>query len=185
MVQPANGASSASASNAWINRAAAHIVSFTARVRCLVACSTRTTRITMKRDLPPAADASAASDAPATARAAGLRYAHDYLPGIARKSRGKHFRYIGAAGNVVSDADTLARIRSLAIPPAWTDVWICQHANGHLQATGRDAKGRKQYRYHPRWRALRDESKYGRMLSFGKALPAIRAAVDTALKLPG
>lgn len=83
------------------------------------------------------------------------------------------------------DPATLARIRSLAIPPAWRDVWICPRDNGHMQATGRDARGRKQYRYHPRWRSLRDETKYERMVHFGRALPMIRKAVDAALALPG
>ncbi|OFA01112.1 DNA topoisomerase IB [Duganella sp. HH101] len=132
----------------------------------------------MKRDLPDAT-------ATAAAMSAGLRYVHDYQPGIARRKRGKHFHYVDADGHAVKDVDTLARIKSLVIPPAWSDVWICSHPRGHLQATGRDARGRKQYRYHPRWRAHRDESKYDRILGFGKALPAIRRAVDTALKLPG
>jgi DNA topoisomerase-1 len=139
----------------------------------------------MKRDELPAAATAAVPDGAAAARSAGLRYVHDYQPGIARRKRGKHFHYLDADGHAVKDADTLARIKSLVIPPAWTDVWICKHPLGHLQATGRDARGRKQYRYHARWRALRDESKYERMLSFGKALPAIRRAVDAALKLPG
>jgi DNA topoisomerase-1 len=145
----------------------------------------------MKRDLPSATVPAAAHDAPdthdaqAAAKSAGLRYVHDHQPGIARRKRGAHFHYVDADGHAVKDADTLARIKSLVIPPAWADVWICKQPLGHLQATGRDARGRKQYRYHPRWRALRDESKYERMLSFGKALPAIRRAVDAALKQPG
>ena len=142
----------------------------------------------MKRDLPAAvtpAPTPATDDALAAAKSAGLRYVHDYQPGIARRKRGKTFHYVDADGHPVKDADTLARIKSLVIPPAWTDVWICKQPLGHLQATGRDARGRKQYRYHPRWRSLRDESKYERMLNFGKALPAIRKAVDAALKQPG
>jgi DNA topoisomerase-1 len=139
----------------------------------------------MKRDMPSAACEAALPDAPAAARSAGLRYVHDYQPGIARRTRGKQFYYTDADGKTIDDDDTLARIKSLVIPPAWSDVWICKHPLGHLQATGRDARGRKQYRYHPRWRALRDESKYERMLNFGKALPAIRRQVDAALKLPG
>ncbi|WP_432378354.1 DNA topoisomerase IB [Duganella sp. P38] len=134
----------------------------------------------MKRDDIPAADL-----APIAAKLAGLRYVHDDQPGIARRLRGKQFRYLDSDGKAVTDEDTLARIKSLVIPPAWTDVWICKHALGHLQATGRDARGRKQYRYHPRWRSHRDEAKYERMLSFGKALPAIRKAVDEALRKPG
>jgi len=139
----------------------------------------------MKRDTPAAPGEAALSDATAAARSAGLCYVHDYQPGIARRKRGKRFHYVAADGHSVKDADTLARIKSLAIPPAWTDVWICAHPRGHLQATGRDARGRKQYRYHPRWRSHRDESKYDRILGFGKALPAIRRAVGAALQLPG
>lgn len=125
------------------------------------------------------------SDPPAAAKAAGLRYVLDDRPGIRREKLGDGFRYLDAGGDPVTDEATLGRIKSLVIPPAWTDVWICPQANGHLQATGRDAKGRKQYRYHPKWRAVRDEVKYERMLSFGQALPAIRKEVDRALSLPG
>jgi DNA topoisomerase-1 len=151
----------------------------------------------MKNDQPSALSAlSAESAEPAhavvpnsepivAAKAAGLRYVTDTMRGIARKASGEHFDYLDAHGQPVTDPDTLARIKSLVIPPAWTDVWICPLANGHLQATGRDAKKRKQYRYHPRWRSVRDESKYERMLNFGRALPQIRVAVDAALKLPG
>lgn len=126
-----------------------------------------------------------AADAPAVARHVGLRYVSDDMPGIARVPANDGFRYLDADGKTVRDEATLARIRSLAIPPAWTDVWICASENGHIQATGRDAKRRKQYRYHPRWRSVRDEAKYERMLNFGKALPAIRRQVDAALRLPG
>jgi DNA topoisomerase-1 len=125
------------------------------------------------------------SDPPAAAKAAGLRYVNDNRPGIRRERDGEAFRYVDADGDPVSDEGTLKRIKSLAIPPAWTEVWICQYANGHLQATGRDARGRKQYRYHPKWRDVRDEVKYERMIKFGQALPAIRREVDRALKLPG
>ena len=121
------------------------------------------------------------ADPPAAAKAAGLRYVHDTTPGI-RRDNGKFF---DAGGDPVTDAATLARVKALVIPPAWTDVWICPQANGHLQATGRDARGRKQYRYHAKWRTVRDDVKYERMLNFGNALPAIRAEVDRALKLPG
>jgi len=121
------------------------------------------------------------ADPTVAAKAAGLRYVNDTRPGIRRKD-GKFF---DAAGAPVTDEATLARIKALVIPPAWTDVWICAQANGHLQATGRDARGRKQYRYHAKWRTVRDDVKYERMLNFGKALPAIRAEVDRALKLPG
>jgi len=125
------------------------------------------------------------SDPPAAARAAGLRYVHDDRPGIRREKAGDGFRYLDAGGDPVTDEATLGRIKSLVIPPAWTDVWICPQANGHLQATGRDARGRKQYRYHPKWRAVRDEVKYERMINFGQALPTIRKEVDRALSLPG
>jgi DNA topoisomerase-1 len=136
----------------------------------------------MKNEDPSAL---APADAPAAAKSAGLRYVTDSMRGIKREAKGDGFRYVDKDGNTVDDVDTLARIKSLVIPPAWTDVWICPIANGHLQATGRDARQRKQYRYHPKWRSVRDEAKYERMLNFGKALPAIRAAVDAALKLPG
>jgi DNA topoisomerase-1 len=119
------------------------------------------------------------------ARAAGLRYANDGRPGIARKRAGKAFRYLDAGGRPVRDEGDLKRIRSLAIPPAWTDVWICPDPLGHIQATGRDEKGLKQYRYHPRWRAVRDECKYGRMEVFGRALPRIRERLEQDLALPG
>ena len=125
------------------------------------------------------------TDPPAAAKAAGLRYVHDDRPGIAREPAGDGFRYRDAKGEPVDDEATLKRIKSLAIPPAWTEVWICPQANGHLQATGRDARGRKQYRYHPKWREVRDEVKYERMINFGKALPKIRKEVDRALALPG
>jgi DNA topoisomerase-1 len=134
-----------------------------------------------------AAEASAdpVADPSAAAKAAGLRYVHDDRPGIRREPVSDGFRYLDAHGAPVDDDKTLARIRALAIPPAWTDVWICPQANGHLQATGRDARGRKQYRYHAKWREARDEVKYERMINFGKVLPQIRKEVDRALKLPG
>jgi DNA topoisomerase-1 len=115
---------------------------------------------------------------------ARLRYVSDTMPGIRRKRAGTGFSYRRPDGTLVHDAETLRRIRALAIPPAWTDVWICTLPNGHLQATGRDAKGRKQYRYHPRWRAVRDETKYTRLVAFGEALPRIRARVEKDLKRP-
>jgi DNA topoisomerase-1 len=119
------------------------------------------------------------------ARLAHLRYVHDTGPGITRTRRGRSFVYTAPDGSRVSDSETLARIRSLAIPPAWTDVWICPLPTGHIQATGRDAKGRKQYRYHPCWREVRDETKYTKMIMFGEALPKIRAAVEADLARPG
>ncbi len=120
-----------------------------------------------------------------SAKAAGLRYVTDAKPGIGRKRHGKNFRYIDPDGRPVRDAETLGRIKSLVIPPAWQNVWICPNPKGHLQATGRDARGRKQSRYHPHWRQVRDETKYERMMIFGAALPAIRERVDHDLSLPG
>jgi DNA topoisomerase-1 len=120
------------------------------------------------------------------AKEANLRYVTDEKPGITRKRVGKHsFDYVDGAGKPVRDPDTLERIRSLVIPPAWTDVWISPIANGHIQATGRDVRGRKQYRYHPRYRQVRDEAKYGRMIDFAKALPKIHRATGRDLKKPG
>jgi DNA topoisomerase-1 len=124
-------------------------------------------------------------DPSASAADAGLRYVTDAEPGLRRMRAGKGFRYVDADGKAVRDPERVAWIKGLAIPPAWTDVWICPSPHGHLQATGHDARGRKQYRYHPRWRAQRDELKFGRMLSFGKALPAIRRQVDKDLRRPG
>ena len=120
-----------------------------------------------------------------SARAAGLRYVSDAKPGIARGKYRNGFRYTMPDGTAVRDEDTLGRIKSLVIPPAWNNVWITTHANGHLQATGRDVKGRKQSRYHPRWREVRDETKYERMTLFAEALPRIRARVEADLKRPG
>ncbi|HKO17826.1 MAG TPA: DNA topoisomerase IB [Acidobacteriaceae bacterium] len=120
-----------------------------------------------------------------SAKAAGLRYVTDATPGIKRKRQGKGFRYVSPDGKPMHDPEVMRRIKSLAIPPAWTNVWICQNPNGHLQATGRDARGRKQSRYHPRWREVRDETKYHRMMLFGAALPAIRKRVEQDLSLPG
>jgi DNA topoisomerase-1 len=117
--------------------------------------------------------------------APGLRHSTDRRPGITRRRSGRGFSYRDADGNVLRDRETLARIRSLAIPPAWTDVWICPYPNGHLQATGRDAKGRKQYRYHPRFRRGRDAAKFERLVAFANALPAIRSRVDEDLARPG
>ena len=108
---------------------------------------------------------------------AGLRYVSDQSPGLTRERKGKDFQYRGTDGCVLKNRETLARIRSLAIPPAWTDVWICPLANGHIQATGRDVRGRKQYRYHPDWSATRDGAKFERTIAFGKALPRIRRHV--------
>jgi len=115
----------------------------------------------------------------------GLRYTTDRLPGIERRGAGKRARYYDARGRRIRDRDRLARIASLAVPPAWVHVWISPFADGHLQATGRDARGRKQYRYHPRWRAIRDQTKYDRLIIFAQALPRLRARVAQDLALRG
>ena len=120
-----------------------------------------------------------------SAKAASLRYVRDDRPGIRRRKSGTGWSYAGLDGRPIRDKETLSRIRALAIPPAWTDVWICPLELGHLQATGRDARGRKQYRYHKRWHEVRDETKYGRMILFGSTLPRIRAQLDKDLSLPG
>jgi DNA topoisomerase-1 len=114
-----------------------------------------------------------------------LVYVSDQEPGFRRERRGRHFIYRSARGRRVRSERILRRIRSLAIPPAYRDVWICAVENGHLQATGRDARGRKQYRYHPQWRAQRDAAKYDRMLDFSAQLPALRRQVATDLRRPG
>jgi DNA topoisomerase-1 len=132
-----------------------------------------------------ARDEGTSTDPVESAKEAGLRYVSDDRPGIRRRRSGRSFRYVRPDGTAVHDEQTLRRIKSLVIPPAWTDVWITTDPLGHLQATGRDARGRKQYRYHPRWRAVRDETKYGRMIAFGQALPTIRARVDHDLAQPG
>ncbi len=124
-------------------------------------------------------------DLKAAAKAAHLRYVSDRRPGIRRVRIDKGFRYLDPHGEPITDEATIGRIHKLAIPPAYEDVWICANLNGHLQAVGRDARGRKQYRYHPRWRAVRDEAKYTKMLIFGRVLPAIRARVDHDLARHG
>lgn len=119
------------------------------------------------------------------AERAGLRYTTDSVRGIRREREGDGFIYVGANGTRVTSERKLRRIRSLAIPPAWTDVWICSQATGHLQVTARDAKGRKQYRYHAKYRAVRDETKFDRMLDFSRVLPAARLQVEAHLGLRG
>src|SRR5690606_3639041 len=125
------------------------------------------------------------SDAEATAAHAGLRHVTDAMPGIRRRRAGTGFSYRRASGARVDDAATLARIRGLAIPPAWTEVWICPHPRGHLQASGRDARGRKQYRYHPDWSAVRGNGKFDRVVAFGEALPGLRRRLRRDLAKPG
>jgi DNA topoisomerase I len=132
-----------------------------------------------------AAPPEAALDPVVAARRAQLRYVTDAVPGITRHQARNGFDYRLPDGALVRDIETLRRVRSLVIPPAWTDVWICLRADGHLQATGRDQRGRKQYRYHPRWREVRDEAKYGKLLVFAKALPLIRARVEDDLQRRG
>jgi DNA topoisomerase-1 len=119
------------------------------------------------------------------ARAAGLRYVTDTVPGIRRRRSGRGFVFERPDGVRISDPATLRRIRALVIPPAWTDVWICPDPNGHIQASARDARGRKQYRYHDRWRELRDSNKFDRLVAFGETLPALRARVRRDLGKPG
>jgi DNA topoisomerase-1 len=121
---------------------------------------------------------------PEDARAAGLTYVSDQDPGFSRRRSGTGFSYRRPDGSPI-DEPTLDRIRALAVPPAWTDVWISPSPRGHIQATGRDQKGRKQYRYHPRWRQVRDEDKYDRLIAFGRALPRLRARVEKDLQERG
>lgn len=127
----------------------------------------------------------AARDPVAAAKLAKLRHVCDDVPGISRHKARNGFDYRLPDRALVRDLDTLKRVRWLAIPAAWTTVWICPHPNGHIQATGRDSRGRKQYRYHPRWRKVRDESKCGKMLFFGRVLPAIRERVGAHLRRRG
>ena len=119
------------------------------------------------------------------ARKIGLRYVSDREPGIVRKPSGRYFRYLDPQGSRVNDTATLERIRRLVIPPAWTEVWICPREDGHLQAVGRDARRRKQYRYHESYRQIRDENKFNRMAAFGAALPEIRAQIQKDVSIRG
>jgi len=123
--------------------------------------------------------------APSKLDIAGLHYVDVHQPGISRRRQGSGFAYYHPDGRTVRDKGTLTRIRSLVIPPAWRDIWICRDGQGHIQAIGRDSKGRKQYRYHPAWRVLRDGNKYDRMAAFGRSLPMIRRRVESDLALPG
>jgi DNA topoisomerase-1 len=137
---------------------------------------------TTARKIPPSVPI---TDPVESAKASGLRYLMDTSPGITRKRAGAGFHYIDPRGKPVRDPKQLKRIKSLVIPPAWTEVWISPIADSHLQATGRDSKRRKQYRYHPRWREVRDQTKYDRLIAFGRILPAVRAQVQKDLTLPG
>lgn len=120
-----------------------------------------------------------------SAQEAGLRYVNDSQPGYSRKQKGDDWEFFDTDGKLIKDEQRILRIKRLAIPPAWTKVWICPSPNGHIQATGCDARKRKQYRYHERWRQVRDENKYEKMALFGEALPKIRARVEKDLSLPG
>lgn len=149
------------------------------------ATESRAGRETLAMKHPHPRRETAVTSAPVAAHSAGLRYVSDARPGISRHPQGKGFTFRAPDGRTICDPATLRRIRGLVIPPAWTDVWICPLENGHIQAVGRDARGRKQYRYHARWREVRDESKYTRLLAFGEALPRIRRRVSADLRRRG
>ncbi len=139
-----------------------------------------------KRSIQKHIKAVVTSDPLKSAAAIGLRYVTDDIPGIQRKRSGKKgFTYFDTNGDRIRDPEEIRRINALAIPPAYKNVWICPFANGHLQATGRDAKDRKQYRYHPLWRSVRDQSKFTRMIMFSQSLPQIRQRLEHDLSLPG
>ncbi|SRR5579883_484854 len=143
-------------------------------------------RKVLKRTIQKHIQAAITTDPIESATAIGLRYVSDATPGIRRKRSGKKsFTYLDVNGDRISDPEEIRRINALAIPPAYQDVWICPLANGHLQATGRDAKGRKQYRYHPLWRSVRDQTKFTRMIVFSQSLPQIRQQLEHDLSLPG
>ncbi len=137
----------------------------------------------LAREKKKIADLDIVTDPEEAAEEAGLRYVSDEQPGYTRKAKGDDFEYFDTSGKSIKDETRLLRIRRLAVPPAYADVWICPRSNGHLQATGRDARGRKQYRYHEKWREARDETKYERMVIFGAALPKIRERVEADLAL--
>ena len=139
----------------------------------------------MTRQEKKIADPKIVTDSVDVAEQAGLRYVSDDEGGYTREAKGDDFEYFDTEGKPIRDEQRLLRIKRLAIPPAYTDVWICPSANGHMQATGRDARRRKHYRYHERWRAARNENKYDRMVLFGEALPKIRKRVEADVALPG
>ncbi|XWO45528.1 DNA topoisomerase IB [[Pseudomonas] boreopolis] len=139
----------------------------------------------MKSTVSARAIADALHEVRQAARAAGLVYVSDDQPGIRRRRAGKGFSYHDADGARIADRETLQRIRALAIPPAYTEVWICRRADGHLQATGRDTRRRKQYRYHPDWAQVRGDGKFERVAAFGRALPKLRRRLRRDLALPG
>jgi DNA topoisomerase-1 len=142
-------------------------------------------RTTRKKSIARHIEAIVSSDPIEAAAGIGLQYVLDDQPGIQRQRRGKKFVYIGLNGEPIRDEAEIRRINSLAIPPAYKDVWICPLPNGHLQATGRDARGRKQYRYHALWRMIRDQTKFTRMIIFSQSLPTIRQQIEHDLALPG
>src|SRR6266850_1046363 len=130
-------------------------------------------------------EAGLATDSVEAAEEAGLQYVSDDRPGYTRRANNGEFEYLDTQGKLIRDEHRLLRIKRLAIPPAWTDVWICPSASGHIQATGRDARRRKQYRYHERWREIRDENKFDRLADFAKAPPKIRQRIARDMRLPG
>jgi DNA topoisomerase-1 len=132
-----------------------------------------------------ALDVTVANDSMEAAEEASLQYVSDNRPGYTRRANDGEFEFLDTQDTLIRDEQRLLRINRLAIPPAWTDVWICPSASGHIQATGRDARRRKEYRYHERWREIRDENKFGRLAAFAQALPKIRSRVAKDLKLPG
>ena len=139
----------------------------------------------LRKEKKKIAELKVVTDPEEAAAEAGLRYVDDDRPGYTRKRKGDDFEFFDTEGKVIEDEQRVLRIKRLAIPPAWTDVWICPSTNGHIQATGRDARRRKQYRYHERWREVRDENKYEKIVLFGHALPKIRKRLDEDLALPG
>jgi len=131
------------------------------------------------------ASEAASDECIAAAAEAGLRYVTNNSPGYRRKANGEHFKYLDTYGKPIRDEERLLRIKRLAIPPAWADVWICPSPSGHIQATGRDARRRKQYRYHERWREQRDDNKFDRLAEFARTLPKMRRRVAQDIRLPG
>jgi DNA topoisomerase I len=159
----------------WIAGAFSHRTDATKSLKTTNSARSRRTK---------AATEIAPDDPKEAAIAAGLRYVYDRSPGVRRRRKGANFTYYDKEGKTIKAAPKLKRIRSLVIPPAWEKVWICPQENGHLQATGFDVKGRKQYKYHPKWREVRDEAKFERLLSFAEVLPRIRARVDEDMRRP-
>ena len=147
--------------------------------------SVPTTARKLRQEKNKIEDLQIVTDPEEAAKEAGLRYVSDEQPGYTRKRRGKNFVYFDTEGKEIRDETRILRLNRLAIPPAYTDVWICPSPNGHLQATGRDDRGRKQYRYHERWREVRDENKYEKMLVFAETLPKIRRRIEQDMKAPG